>query len=116
MERENRNEQSKKIIIVSVLSCLFCMASQANADVFDNMQNWQKDILFKPSKQQLEREKKGHVMIYDGLTDKMVSQALDMHFNRIESMMFTRTIVTDDKGEPEIDPLTGEVITEDDDC
>jgi hypothetical protein len=55
-------------------------------------------------------------MIYDGLSDRQVATAMDQHFERIQSMMFTGIVVTDAAGEPQTDPVTGEIITENDGC
>ena len=71
--------------------------------------------LFEPSQPQLRREANGHIYIYDGLTDRVVNQAMDEQFSRIQNMMFVGTIVTDDQGEPAVDDQ-GEVIAEDDGC
>jgi hypothetical protein len=72
--------------------------------------------LFHPSLASLAGEKRGKVIIYSGLTDKVVERALDENFDRIQSMMFTRTIRTDDTGIPLRDPETGEVLIEEDGC
>jgi hypothetical protein len=50
------------------------------------------------------------------LTDKQVAKALDTQFGRIESMIFVRTIVTNDEGNAVHDNETGQVIVEDDGC
>jgi hypothetical protein len=78
--------------------------------------SWQMANLFEPTPAQIEREHKQHVMIYHGLKDIDVNRAMDQHFDRIEAMMFTGTIVTDAAGEPLRDPGTDEVVVEDDGC
>ena len=55
-------------------------------------------------------------MIYEGMTDREVEHALAAHFNRVQSMMFVNTVVTDNKGKPVKDPESGIVETEDDGC
>jgi hypothetical protein len=37
-------------------------------------------------------------------------------FDRVESMMFIGTIITDEKGKPKKDKETGAVVREDEDC
>jgi len=77
---------------------------------------WQYNRLFNPSPMALESEQQGAVVIYDSLTDVTVKQALDQHFDRIQNMMFTRTVITDENGDPKIDPVTGNQLAEDDGC
>jgi hypothetical protein len=69
---------------------------------------WQEAMLLTPSESQLRLEARGRVMIYEGLTDRQVAQAMDTQFSRIESMMFIRTVITDEEGKA--------VEVEDDDC
>jgi len=78
--------------------------------------NWQEQMLFNPSTNQLELEGRGRVMIYEGLKDTLVTQAMDTQFDRIQSMMFVRTVATDSKGEVLRDDETGEEVVEDDGC
>ena len=78
--------------------------------------SWQEQMLFEPSPQQLEPEARGRVMIYSGLRDTRIEEALDQQFDRIEHMMFTGTVITDENGDPRMDANTGEVLVEDDDC
>ena len=78
--------------------------------------NWQEQMLFNPSANQLKLEKDGRIIIYDGLKDTQVSQAMDTQFDRVQSMMFVRTVATDSEGEIMVDEETGEEIVEDDGC
>ena len=77
---------------------------------------WQQRRLEQPTTAELQWERSGHVMIYEGMKDREVMLALDKHFNRVQSMMFVNTVVTDDKGNPLKDPESGEVVVEDDGC
>lgn len=61
--------------------------------------DWQQRRLFEPTKQELRAEAKGRVVIYDGMKDTEVTEALDSQFHRVESMMFIRTKVTAPSGE-----------------
>lgn len=78
--------------------------------------SWQMKRLFQPTRADLKSEARGRVMIYDGVTDKTVERALREQFHRVDSMMFTRTVVTDEDGAPRRDPDSGAVLHEDDGC
>lgn len=80
------------------------------------LDEWQKQRLFQPNVAQLARESRGQVFIYEGLTDASVQHAMDEHFDRVESMMFTRVLVTDAAGQVKIDPETGVEVREEDGC
>jgi hypothetical protein len=83
--------------------------------LLDNADKWQVNRLFEPTTFQQEKETQGQIMIYDGLRDTTVKEALDTNFERIENMMFTRVVVTNQVGQPQRDE-EGNVITEDDGC
>jgi hypothetical protein len=55
-------------------------------------------------------------MIYDGMRSADVEKALDEAFDRIDSMMFVNTVVTDTEGAPVHDPETGQLVVEEDGC
>ncbi len=98
------------IVLSTILLLLWLSANSAQAG------NWQQEMLYHPSADQLELEREGRVMIYDGMTSRQISLALDTQFDRIGSMMFVRTVVTDDKGEAMHDTDNGQRIVEDDGC
>jgi len=80
------------------------------------MMDWQIKQLFQPGNYRHNQEKQGRVFIYAGLKGSDVTRALDEHFDRIQSMMFTGTVVTDKKGTPVRDPETGGLVVEEDGC
>lgn len=83
--------------------------------LLDTADKWQVNRLLEPTTYQRKKESQGQIMIYDGLRDTAVKNALDTNFDRIENMMFTRVIITDESGQPELD-VAGNAITEDDGC
>lgn len=78
--------------------------------------SWFSRQLTQPSESQLRAEERGLVRIYDGLTDRQVGQAMDSQFERIQHMMFVRTVITDATGVAKTDVETGHVQVEDDGC
>ena len=50
------------------------------------------------------------------MKDREVEHAMTTNFDRLNSMMFVNTVVTDDNGNPEKDPESGKVVTEEDGC
>jgi hypothetical protein len=77
--------------------------------------NWQLRRLMQPTEGELLREARGEVVIYDGLTDKQVESALSLHTQRIRSMMFVGTVMTDDEGAPQMDDY-GLFVLQDEGC
>ena len=101
------------IVISTLLMLAIIIAHPASASA----DSWQERILFNPTPAQLDMEKsRGRIMIYEGLKDVQVAEAMDSQFDRIEHMMFTGTVVTDEQGEVLIDEETGNAVTEDDGC
>ena len=78
--------------------------------------DWQEKLLFNPPESQLKAEQHGRIMIYDGLKDTQIRKAMHTQFDRIESIMFVRTIVTNDEGDAVLDSESGQVVVEDDGC
>ena len=60
--------------------------------------DWQQRRLFSPTTQERAAEQQGRVVIYDGVKDVEVARAMDEQFERVESMMFIRTQITDRAG------------------
>lgn len=69
--------------------------------------DYQTNLLLNPSPGILLAEANGRVMIYDGLKNETVEQAMSEQFNRIENMMFVRTQYLQEDGDYEV---------EEDDC
>ncbi|MDX1696781.1 MAG: hypothetical protein R3308_00755 [Thiohalobacterales bacterium] len=104
----------KEVIVIStllMLAIIIAHPASASAD------SWQERMLFSPSPAQLSMERsRGRVMIYEGLKDVQVAEAMDSQFDRIEHMMFTGTVVTDDRGEVLLNKDTGQPVIEEDGC
>jgi len=77
--------------------------------------DWQMRRLMEPTEPELAREAAGQVVIYDQLTDEQVEAAMSAHPERIRNMMFVGTIITDERGEAEVDSY-GMFAMEDDGC
>lgn len=86
------------------------------ADDDNSVEQWQLTRLFSPTENDLKNEAKGQVFIYSGLKDIDVDRALDKNFNRIQSMMFIKTKITDSDGEPKVEEKTGITLAENDGC
>ena len=115
------NSLDKSIAIITLLlGVSFSSAVQAEEApnqlaLLDAGNKWQVARLFEPTKNELRLEKQGYIMIYDNLADTTVDQAMDNNFDRIENMMFTRVVVTDEDGLPALDE-SGNIVKEDDGC
>ncbi len=102
--------------IIAAVICAGVITPGLVAADDSNYTRWQESRLFEPTQAQLQHEAEGRVMIYHKLPDTVVERAMTEQHDRIESMMFTSTIKTDDQGSPIKDPETGEYLTEDDGC
>jgi len=87
----------------------------AHLVLLDAVDTWQVNRLYEPTLRQRQHEAQGDIVIYDGLDDTTVENVLDLHFARIQNMMFTRVVVTDELGDPLRDK-EGELVVEDDGC
>jgi hypothetical protein len=106
------------LIFVALLGCVPASAVLAEAPgaalpVYTD--NWQLRRLMQPTEGELLREGRGEIVIYDGLTDQQVEAAMSLHTQRIRSMMFVGTVITDDKGAPQMDDH-GMFLLQDDGC
>ena len=109
---------------ISIITLLFLAAlsgsiqaeeSLGDLALLDAADKWQVNRLLEPTTYQRKKESQGQIMIYDNLRDTTVRNALNTNFDRIENMMFTRVIITDESGQLELD-VAGNEITEDDGC
>lgn len=91
------------------------MAHADELALFQAVEKWQMNRLFKPTHAQRNYEHNGDVVIYDGLKDITVERAIDENFDRMQNMMFTRVILTDENGQPKRGD-DGEVLVADDGC
>ena len=105
--------RSSDLLPVSVVIAVLVLGPAGPTEAEDA---WQERMLFHPPASQLEREKRGTIVIYDGLLDTQITQAMDTQFERIQSMMFVRTIATDAEGEILRNEETDSVVVEDDGC
>jgi hypothetical protein len=96
------------VILYGAVCGSLAMASDAD-------EQWQKQMLFAPTDQQLQLEQQGRVLIYSGIKSADIVLAMDSYFERIDNMMFINTVQTNKDGEPIIDSDTGEPVI-DDDC
>jgi hypothetical protein len=113
--------------VTPFLHLLICMAvvggasaSQVLAEDYAlagsvQLDDWQLRRLLQPTAAELQREGFGEIVIYDGLTDQQVEAALSAYPERMRSMMFVGTIMTDEQGQPLMDPVGG-FVQQDEGC
>jgi len=94
---------SNKARLIAVLAIALGVHTGQTLAVGDVPDNYDENVLFNPSDAVLHAEAKGRVTIYDGLEDRVVDQALDTQFERIDRMMFVRTRETLPDGSIEVD-------------
>lgn len=104
---------SKYMMAAALLLTIAPVQAAFSQSVYER---WQLKRLFEPAKSQLKLEQKGRVFVYEGLQDKVINRVMEDQFERVETMMFVGTVVTDEKGRVKKDPSTGLVLTEDDGC
>jgi hypothetical protein len=66
-------------------------AGASNDSAQTNLEQWLLRRLIEPTERERAHEREGNVYIYDGLADREVDQAMNLHFDRIEYMMFVGT-------------------------
>ena len=111
-----RSRVSRRVQVAWAGALLVLLAATAPAAPADPLTDWQERRLLHPSEVELHNERQGRIFIYDGLSDKIAQRAVDEQFHRVQYMMFTNTIVTDNTGEPIRDEETGDIAQEEDGC
>lgn len=101
---EKHIKASRTIEFALVIGTLTAVLFSATLRAEDEYQH---GVLFNPSQAVLEAERRGQIMIYDGLENKVVDKAMTEQFGRIENMMFVRVRHVDEDGE---------MIVEEDEC
>jgi hypothetical protein len=96
-----------------LLSVLLASASGVTAG---DLRDIELRRLFEPTPVELHAERAGLVYIYDGVRDTDIERAMAEQFDRIQSMMFIRTQMTDKTGHLKRDEATGAIEVEDDGC
>ena len=86
INQHNEVNRNTKLSLKLITSCLLALSATSVL-----AGDYQQNMLFTPSEHILVAEARGRVMIYDGLNNNTVEQAMDQQFNRIDSMMFVRT-------------------------
>ena len=74
---------SSSVMISTLLSAQEPTSSPESLD-------WQEKILLYPTPGQLAAEQEGRITIYDSLEYSLIDEALDLHFDRMDNMMFIR--------------------------
>lgn len=91
------SSQIKSLHKILITILLLCSTTSVYAQ-----DSYQLKTLFEPSNAVLLAEARGRVIIYDGLKSVTVDKAMDEQFNRIDNMMFIRTIYAQNEDEYEV--------------
>ena len=103
------SDSRRRVVLAALWLGIVPVGQAVGTDTGLDGGSWQKNRLLHPTAGQRQREASGRVFIYDGLEYGTVEQAMDQHFGRIQSMMFTRI--------HHLPPTpSGQVTVEDDDC
>jgi hypothetical protein len=78
------------VLVANLLMCAMPAGASADSGQTD-LELWLLRRLNDPTERERTHEREGNVYIYDGLTDRQVDQAMNLHFDRIEYMMFVGT-------------------------
>ena len=89
------SKSSAAMLVTAIL-----LLVSANSQAYDK---YQYEVLLNPSADILHAESRGRIMIYDGLENDVVEQAMSEQFDRIESMMFVRTRYVQPDGDIDVE-------------
>jgi hypothetical protein len=104
-------------VMAATLAMVITQSVSAESGVTTSgAEKWMMKMIYQPSQPLLEREARGVVHVYDGLTDRQVEDVLDQKFDRLEHMMFTGVKKTDEEGKVVKNPQTGKAVASDDGC
>lgn len=103
----------RKLLFSASVAAVFSAPTMGCADELHDIQLRR---LFEPTPAELTEEREGRVYIYESLTNQDIRRAMDVGFDRVESMMFIRVPKTDAAGNVQKDQSTGETLIEDDGC
>lgn len=108
----------KKRLIGLLAALLVSEGAAVEKDLDQVYRDWQLKRLHNPSVMHRQAEQNYSIFIYDGLYDTDVVEAMETQFDRLENMMFIRTVITNEDGTPRVDAetLAVETETDDDDC
>lgn len=95
---------------------LFLLFAATASAVAGDIRSIELRRLFQPTEKELSAETQGKVYIYDGLSDADIQRAMDEEFDRIDSMMFIRTKITDKQKPGGKGDETRAVVLADDGC
>jgi len=94
-----RRHPIASLLLAAVTLMCAVPAGAANDPAQTNLEQWLLRRLNEPTQLERAHEREGNVYIYDGLADREVDQALNLHFDRIEYMMFVGTRRTEPTAE-----------------
>lgn len=97
-------------------ACVVVFAAASSAVSAADVREIELRRLLEPTPAELAAEAAGRIYIYEGLRETDVKRALEEAFERVGSMMFIRTKLTDDSDEVRQYPETGAEIVADDGC
>lgn len=95
----NRSKRLPVVVPACVLGLMINLSHATTAEsAGEGGLSWEQVQLFDPSDALVRAESKGRVTIYDGVYQEDVDRAMDEQFDRIDRMMFIRTMHRADTG------------------